>query len=78
MEKWFKIGILIIGIAIAIVLFLNSQNGRYHLYSDEDRYKILDSRTGNIILVNQYEMKTININDSKIVLTGMKRFKTIE
>jgi len=79
MDKLFKIGILVIGIAFVTVLFFYSQNGRYHLYSDEDSYKILDTRTGNVVLVaNGKQMVTININDSKIVFTNLKRFKTKE
>jgi len=78
MDKLFKIGILVIGIAFVTILFFYSQNGRYHLYSDESHYKILDTRTGNIFLVNGFSMTTININSSKVVHSDMKYFKTLD
>ena len=46
MENAFKVGVLLGIFAIAVSLFLSSQNGRYQYSINESRGIIVDTRTG--------------------------------
>ena len=53
MERFFKIGILILGILFLILFYQYSQNGRYNYYGQGAEeigmlHKILDTRTGKV------------------------------
>jgi hypothetical protein len=51
LDKYFKIGLLLIGLAFLVVYYFNSQNGRFQgLAADAQTwgYQLLDTRTGTV------------------------------
>jgi hypothetical protein len=50
-DKIFKIGLLVIGVALLIILYQSSQNNRFYFGKDQD--VIFDTRTGKVYGFNK-------------------------
>lgn len=48
MNMFFKIGLLLIGVAFLVIYFFHSQNGRFYKFGDANDWHILDTRSGVI------------------------------
>lgn len=55
MDKVFKIGVLILGVAFLVLYFFSSQNGRYSFYKPGDTYIVLDTRHGSFYYLQAKE-----------------------
>jgi hypothetical protein len=71
----FKIGLLVIGIVLAIVLFSYSQNGRYQFNPNPDlNLTVLDTSTGRLFISSGFEsLLTIDLENSTSTKTKTRR-----